>query len=94
MRLFSYRGVSYTIAPPSVSSKLSVVEHLSDEQTLEQDIFTTLPQTQTPTAAIPMMYRGVLYLLERFCTPYLSRNQAWIDAFSDESIESAESADE
>lgn len=77
MRLFSYRGVAYTIAPPSVFSKLNPVKHSSaepsletdPEQIIEHDVFTPLPQPQTPTAAIPMMYRGVLYLLERYPHP-------------------------
>lgn len=92
MRLYSYRGISYTVAPPSVCSKLNSVEQSSPEQTIEQDIFVTLPQTQTPTAAIPMMYRGVLHLLECFHAPRTASKQDSIETFSDESVESTESA--
>ena len=98
MRLYSYRGVSYTLAPPALSS----THHdptdgpssgeLSPRQSSTQKVAPPLSQPQTPTAVIPMVYRGVLYLLERFHTPSPTLNTEFIDACSDESIESAESA--
>ena len=103
MRLYSYRGVSYTIAPPSPPSNPDLVnssvnkssaEHPSPQgpqRPITQDIFTSLPQTQTPTSAIPMIYRGVMYLLERFHSPAPVPDKDCVDKCMDESPESAKS---
>ena len=71
MRLYSYRGVIYTLAPASLKPCPPALPEATSpaQDNLEQDIFTTIPQTQTPSAAIPMRYRGILYMLERFTTP-------------------------
>ena len=102
MRLYSYRGVSYTIAPPGLSSTghdpinepSSVEQPLekSSKQTSPQKLALPQPQAQTPTSVIPMVYRGVLYLLERFHTPCPSPDEEFLETCSDESIEAAESA--
>lgn len=76
MHLYSYRGVSYTIAPPSPCMPPESVSHTSS----------------TPTAAIPMMYRGVIHLLARFHMPGLSCDEACLDTTAEQLPESAESA--
>ena len=98
MRLYSYRGVSYTVAPSNLLPNsnpihYSSVEHPT-EQPIQQDMLAHRPPMQTPAAVIPMVYRGVLYLLERFHTSRPSTDEELLDTFPDESIESAKSADE
>lgn len=76
MHLYSYRGVSYSIAPSSPG-----VPPMSVART-----------SPTPTAAIPMMYRGVRHLLARFHTPSHACEEACMETAAEPLPESAESA--
>ncbi|MEM9216610.1 MAG: hypothetical protein AAGD25_19960 [Cyanobacteria bacterium P01_F01_bin.150] len=104
MRLYSYRGVLYTIAPATLASDSeSLLSNLNSVSSVSQQPSSSVPAqsssqelsapsfpSQAPTAAIPMMYRGVMYLLERFNTPCPSFRDDFTNKCTNESIESTE----